>query len=41
LKHGPISKQRNAYLQSVIIETAKLAPSNSETLRPVYQKQRH
>jgi transposase len=39
-KHGPISKQRNAHLQSVIIETAKLAPINNETLKAVYQKQR-
>jgi transposase len=39
-KHGPISKQRNAHLQSVIIEAAKLAPMNNETLKAVYQKHR-
>lgn len=37
-KHGPISKQRNAHLQSVLIEAAKLAPLNSEKLKAVYQK---
>lgn len=39
-KHGPISKQRNAHLQSVIIEAAKLAPLHNETLKTVYQKHR-
>jgi transposase len=39
-KHGPISKQRNAHLQSVIIEAAKLAPMHNETLKAFYQKQR-
>ena len=39
-KHGPISKQRNAHLQSVIIEAAKLAPMNNEKLKAVYQKHR-
>lgn len=39
-KHGPISKQRNAHLQSVLIEAAKLAPTHNETLKAVYQKQR-
>jgi transposase len=39
-KHGPISKQRNAHLQSVLIEAAKLAPANSEKLKAVYQKSR-
>jgi transposase len=39
-KHGPISKQRNAHLQSVIIEASKLAPLNNEKLKAVYQKHR-
>ena len=39
-KHGPISKQRNAHLQSVIIEAAKLAPLHNQKLKAVYQKHR-
>lgn len=39
-KHGPISKQRNAHLQSAIIEAAKLAPTHNENLRALYQKYR-
>lgn len=39
-QHGPISKQRNAHLQSAIIEAAKLAPTHSEKLKAVYQKHR-
>jgi len=39
-KHGPISKQRNAHLQSTIIEAAKLGPLNNEKLKAVYQKYR-
>ena len=39
-KHGPISKQRNAHLQSTLIEAAKLAPMHNETLKAVYQKHR-
>jgi transposase len=39
-KHGPISKQRNAHLQSALIEAAKLAPMHNETLKAVYQKHR-
>jgi transposase len=39
-KHGPISKQRNAHLQSVLIEAAKLAPTHNEKLKAVYQKHR-
>ncbi len=38
-KHGPISKQRNAHLQSALIEAAKLAPMYNETLKALYQKQ--
>jgi transposase len=37
-KRGPLSKQRNPHLQSVLIETAKLAPMHNETLRAVYEK---
>lgn len=39
-KHGPISKQRNAHLQSTLIEAAKLAPMHNEKLKAVYQKSR-
>ncbi len=39
-KHGPISKQRNAHLQSVLIEAAKLAPLHNEKLKAVHQKHR-
>lgn len=39
-KHGPISKQRNANLQSVIIEAAKLAPLHNEKLKATHQKHR-
>ena len=39
-KHGPISKQRNAHLQSALIEAAKLAPMHNETLKAIYQKHR-
>lgn len=39
-KHGPLSKQRNAHLQSVLIEAAQLAPISNEKLKAVYQKHR-
>jgi transposase len=39
-QRGPISKQRNAHLQSAIIEAAKLAPTHNEKLKAVYQKHR-
>jgi transposase len=39
-QHGPISKQRNAHLQSAIIEAAKLGPTHSEKLKAIYQKHR-
>lgn len=39
-KHGPLSKQRNAHLQSVLMEAAKLAPLNSDKLKAVYDKHR-
>lgn len=38
-KRGPLSKQRNAYLQPVLIETAKLAPQFNETLKAVKEKE--
>lgn len=37
-KRGPLSKQRNRHLQSVLIEAAKLAPMYNEKLRAVHQK---
>jgi len=37
-KRGPISKQRNRHLQTVLIECAKLAHLCNEKLREVYQK---
>jgi transposase len=37
-QRGPLSKQRNAHLQSVLIETAKLAPMHNQTLKEVHRK---
>jgi transposase len=37
---GPLSKQRNRYLQSTLIEAAKLAPQFNATLDAVFQKVR-
>jgi len=37
-KHGPISKQRNAHLQSALIEAAKLAPQFNEKLKAVHDR---
>jgi transposase len=37
-KRGPLSKQRNAHLQSALIETAKLAPIYNEKLKEVHRK---
>jgi transposase len=39
-KHGPISKQRNAHLQSMLIEVAKLAPLHNQKLKALYDKHR-
>lgn len=39
-KHGPISKQRNAHLQSVLIEAAQLAPRHNQKLQAVQQRHR-
>ena len=36
---GPISKQRNAHLQTVLIEVAHLAPRFNERLKAVYDSQ--
>src|SRR5438046_2834669 len=37
-KRGPLSKQRNRHLQSVLIEAAKMAPMLNEKLKEVYTK---
>jgi transposase len=37
-RRGPLSKQRNAHLQSALIECAKLAPTHNEKLAQVRQK---
>ena len=37
-RRGPLSKHRNAHLQSTLIETAKLAPLFNDTLQAVRQK---
>lgn len=39
-RRGPISKQRNARLQSALIEAAKLAPIHNPTLKAVHTKAR-
>jgi transposase len=36
---GPLSKQRNKYLQTILIEAAKLAPRWNEELAQVYAKE--
>jgi len=38
-QRGPISKQRNAWLQSTLIEAAKLAPRWNPQLAAVHQKE--
>lgn len=37
-KRGPLSKQRNRHLQSVLIEASKIAPMFNEKLQQVYRK---
>ena len=37
-KRGPLSKQRNAHLQTCLIEVAKLAPQWNEQLKAVHTK---
>lgn len=39
-RRGPISKQRNTYLQPVLIEAAKLAPIHNEKLKEIQTKER-
>jgi len=38
-KRGPLSKQRNAHLQTVLIEAAKLAPRWNKQLAAVYEQE--
>lgn len=38
-KRGPISRQRNKHLQTVLVEASKLAPSRSPQLRQVHEKE--
>ena len=38
-QRGPISKQRNAHLQTMLIEAAKLAPRHNPALALVYEKE--
>jgi transposase len=39
-QRGPISKQRNAHLQTVLIEAAKLAPRWNRQLAAVYEREK-
>jgi len=39
-KRGPLSKQRNKHLQTMLVEAANLAPRWNEQLAQVYQKER-
>lgn len=39
-KRGPLSKQRNRFLQTTLIEAAHLAPRYNETLRAIYEVSR-
>ena len=39
IRRGPISKQRNANLQWVLIQAAHLAPRFNEALREIYEKE--
>lgn len=40
LQRGPLSKQRNPYLQRVLVEAAHLAPRYSARLRDLYDRER-
>lgn len=40
LQRGPLSKQRNQYLQRVLVEAAHLAPRYSPRLRDLYDRER-
>ena len=39
-KRTPLSKQRNKYLQRVLVEAAKLAPRRNPDLALLYEKER-
>jgi transposase len=39
-QRGPLSKQRNKHLQSMLVEAAKLAPRYNEQLRQVHERER-
>ncbi len=39
-KRGPISKQRNKHVQTILVEAAKLAPRWNPLLKKVHQKER-
>jgi len=39
-KRGPISKQRNAHLQTMLVEAAKMAPQWNEELAAVHARAR-
>ncbi len=39
-RRGPLSKQRNAHLQSMLVETAKLAPRWNAQLAAVHERER-
>lgn len=39
-RRGPLSKQRNKHLQSMLVEAAKLAPRRHPQLAAVYEKER-
>jgi hypothetical protein len=38
-QRGPISKQRNRHLQTILIEAAKLAPRHNPQLAAVHQRE--
>ena len=38
-KRGPLSKQRNRHLQTMLIEASKLAPRYNEKLKVVHAKE--
>jgi transposase len=40
-QRGPISKQRNAHLQTVLVEAAKLAPRWNRQLAAVHEKEKN
>ena len=40
IQRTPLSKQRNKYLQRVLVEAAKLAPRHSADLALVYDKEK-